>query len=168
MKNRFKERNFSVYNDNTTPIREDLDYSFSNFLYDQNKGVTHDFVHTNKGNPDDFCRLVGDIEICMSNDELIRSNYPPEYREKLKAAINGMGTLSKPSGLTDDQILESGIRCHESYELDESAVVVSRLSDTLQSIVDQNTVPDQKSVPDARSVPDPTPSSDNPDNTVSS
>lgn len=168
MKNRFKERNFSVYNDNRTPVREDLDYSFSNFLYDQNKGVTHDFVHTNKGNPDDFCRIVGDVEICMSNDELIRSNYPPEYREKLKAAINGMGTQSKPSGLTDDQILESGIRCHEAYELDESSVVVSRLSETLQSIVDQNSVPDQKSVPDARSVPDPTPASDNPDNSVSS
>ena len=162
MINRFKLRNFSVFNDNNTPVREDLDYSFSNFLYDQNKGVTHDFVHTNKGNPDDFCRLVGDVEICMSNDELIRSTYPPEYRERLKAAINGMGTQSKPSGLTDDQLLESGIRCHESYELDESAAVVSKLTDSLQSIVDQN------SVPDPRPVSDPISSSDNPDNSASS
>lgn len=163
MKNRFKERNFSVPNDNKIPFCEDLDYSFSNFLYDQNKGVTHDFVHTNKGNSDDFCRIVGDVEICMSNDELIRSNYPPEYRERLKAAINGMGTQSKPSGLTDDQILESGIRCHESYELDESAAVVSKLTDTFQSLVDQKSVPDPLPVSDQTS-----PSSDNPDNSASS
>lgn len=158
MVNRFKERNFSVPNDNRTPLREDIDYSFSNFLYDQNKGITHDFLHTNKGAPDDFCRIIGDVEICMSNDALIQSNYPPEYREKLKAAINGMGTLSKPSGLTDDQILESGVRCHEQYELDESATVVSRLSDIFQSFVDQN------STPDSLPAPDQTHPSDNPDN----
>lgn len=139
MKNRFKERNFSVPNDNFTPLRDDLDYSFSNYLYDLNKGITHDFLHTNKGAPDDFCRIIGDVEICMSNDELILSNYPPEYREKLKAAINGMGSPSKPSCLTDDQILQSGVRCHEAYELDESVSVVSSLSDSFQSLVDQST-----------------------------
>lgn len=162
MANRFKERNFSVPNDNRTPLREDLDYSFSNFLYDQNKGITHDFLHTNKGNPDDFCRIVGDVEICMSNDELIQSNYPPEYREKLKAAINGMGTRSKPSGLTDDQILESGIRCHEPYELDENAAVVSSLSESFQSFVDQ------QASSDSTPASDKVPSSDNQDNAVSS
>lgn len=162
MVNRFKERNFSVPNDNCISPREDLDYSFSNFLYDQNKGVTHDFLHSNKGAPDDFCRIVGDVEICMSNDELIRANYPPEYRERLKAAINGMGTQSKPSGLTDDQIFESGVRCHDSYELDESAAVVSKLSDSFQSLVDQNTPLDPPPAPDQTS------SSNDPDNSASS
>lgn len=162
MVNRFKERNFSSPNDNLTPLREDIDYSFSNYLYDLNKGITHDFLHTNKGAPDDFCRIIGDVEICMSNDDLIKSNYPPEYREKLKAAINGMGTLSKPSGLTDDQILESGVRCHDQYELDESSAVVSRLSESFQSFVDQNSAPDHLPVPDQA-----TPS-DNPDNSEAS
>lgn len=162
MVNRFKERNFSVPNANFTPIREDLDYSFSNYLYDMNKGITHDFLHTNKGSSDDFCRIIGDVEICMSNDDLIRSNYPSEYREKLKAAINGMGTPSKPSGLTDDQILESGVRCHEQYELDESATVVSRLSDSFQSFVDQNSVPEPLPALDQSA------SSDNSDNSDAS
>lgn len=162
MVNRFKERNFSVPNDNFTPLREDIDYSFSNYLYDLNKGITHDFLHTNKGAPDDFCRIIGDVEICMSNDDLIRSNYPPEYREKLKAAINGMGTPSKPSGLTDSQILESGVRCHDQYELDESAAVVSSLSESFQFFVDQNSTPDHLSVTDQVA------SSDNPDNSEAS
>lgn len=162
MVNRFKERNFSTPNDNLTPLREDIDYSFSNYLYDLNKGITHDFLHTNKGAPDDFCRIICDVEICMSNDDLVRSNYPPEYREKLKAAINGMGSPSNPSGLTDDQIFESGVRCHEQYELDESAAIVSTLSDSFQSFVDQNSTPDHLSVPDQVT------SSDNPDNSEAS
>lgn len=131
MVNRFKERNFSVPNDNCTQLREDLDYSFSNFLYDCNKGVTHDFLHTNKGASDDFCRIISDVEICMSNDPSVTSFYPAEYRQSLMNSIKGLGTKSQFSGLSDDAILESGIRCRDSRELDENYDTVSYLSSHL-------------------------------------
>ncbi len=139
--NQYKLRNFRKKFSTVTDFFSYNDYLFSNYLYDQNKGKTHDFIHTNKGSEDDVCRLISDVEICMSNDPSVTSYYPSEYRQSLLNAIKGMGSKSQFSGLSDDQILESGVRCSDSRELDEnysSAVsMVSSLPQPDQSQPDQ-------------------------------
>lgn len=160
--NNYKQRNYGDRGIVHSPvIFSKEDYLYSNMLYDQNKGKTHDFLHTNKGSDDDFCRIISDVEICMSTDPSVTSFYPSEYRQSLMNSIKGLGSKSSFSGLTDDQILESGIRCHNAYELDESASVVSSLSSSLPVL-------NQDSFTDSSSVPAQTAPSDNLDNSASS
>lgn len=118
--NQYKLRNFKQKQPPVFDFVTENDKLYSDYLYDQNKGKTHDFIHTNKGFDDDVCRLISDVEICMSNDPSVTSFYPPEYRQSLMNAIKGMGSKSQFSGLSDDQILESGIRCSDPRELDEN------------------------------------------------
>lgn len=120
----FKKRNFGPlpeYKD--VPLTAE-DVAFSNFIYDQNKGKTHDFLHTNKGFDDDVVRFISDVEICMSTDPSVVSYYPSEYRQSLFNAIKGMGSKTQFSGLTDDEILASGIKCHDPREIDENLSAV--------------------------------------------
>lgn len=131
--NQYKLRNFKQKYPFVSDFVTENDKLYSDYLYDQNKGKTHDFIHTNKGSDDDVCRLISDVEICMSNDPSVTSFYPPEYRQSLMNAIKGMGSKSQFSGLSDDQILESGIRCSDPRELDENyASAVSLASSLLQ------------------------------------
>lgn len=136
--NNYKQRNYGsrgIVHENYILTKEDV--AFSNMIYDQNKGKTHDFIHTNKGHEDDVVRLISDVEICMSTDPAVASYYPPEYRQALYSAIKGMGSKSQFTGLSDDQILESGIKCRDVREIDENLLSVnyihSQLSDVLQS-----------------------------------
>lgn len=128
--NNYKQRNYGSRGIVHEPVLlSSEDYFYSNYIYDQNKGKTHDFLHTNKGADDDFCRIISDVEICMSTDPSVTSFYPAEYRQSLMNSIKGMGSKSQFSGLTDEQILESGIRCRDSRELDEDLQSVRYMSE---------------------------------------
>lgn len=137
--NNYKQRNYGdrgIIHFPVTLSKED--YFYSNMLYDQNKGKTHDFLHTNKGGDDDFCRIISDIEICMSTDPSVTSFYPAEYRQSLMNSIKGMGSKSQFSGLSDDEILESGIRCHDARELDENVSSLNYMSSQISQIQSQS------------------------------
>lgn len=117
----YKQRNYGsrgIIHEDRILTKEDVLYS--NMLYDQNKGKTHDFIHTNKGHDDDTVRLISDVEICMSTDPSVASYYPPEYRQSLYNAIKGVGSKSQFAGLSDDEILASGIKCRDLREIDEN------------------------------------------------
>lgn len=124
MVNYFKQRNFDGHLDkgyfvdnsiNTEPKH----LNASNALYDQNAGLTHAFLHTNKGQSDDEVRLIGDVEICMSNAPEVTSVFSTEYRNRLRMGLVDTKSAT-PSGLTDEQLMES-VPCNVQFERDEIA-----------------------------------------------
>lgn len=129
--NRYKLRNFDNHHDDYQFPVSSLDYSFSNTLYDMNKGVTHDFLHSDKGHEDDSVRIVSDVEICMSQSPDITSRYPAEYRNNLRNSLEGMRSPVVHSGMTDDQLLNS--HSVNGLELDERVAVTKSLADSLDS-----------------------------------
>lgn len=58
------------------------DYSFSNMMYDQHKGISHALLPY-PGNRAGT-RYVGDVEICMSPDPNITSRFSAEHRDMVK------------------------------------------------------------------------------------
>lgn len=149
--NNYKRRNYGDRGISHSPtVLSKDDYLYSNMIYDQNKGKTHDFLHTNKGSDDDFCRIISDVEICMSTDPSVASYYPAEYRQSLMNSIKGMGSKSQFSGLSDDEILESGVRCHDPRELDENVASLNYMSSQIPQ-----PQPQPQSQPQSQSQPQP-------------
>lgn len=128
--NRFKLRNFGSHREPFVDITSfELDYSFSNSLFDSNKGVTHDFIHSCKNSDDDHVRIVSDVEIIMSNDDCVSSLYSPEYRQKLLNSLQGLRTVTSSPPRSDDELLNStSVNC---LELDERVSVTKSLADCL-------------------------------------
>lgn len=156
--NNYKQRNYGsrgIIHEDHVLTKEDVAYS--NMLYDQNKGKTHDFLHTNKGADDDVVRLISDVEICMSNDPSVTSYYSPEYRQSLYNSIKGMGSKSQFVGLSDDEILDSGVKCRDPREIDENFSSVhymnSQLSDSSQSQSQSQSQPQSQSQSQPESKP---------------
>lgn len=124
MANYFKQRNFDGhlnkgYRIDNSINKEPKHLNASNALYDQNAGLTHAFLHTNKGQPDDEVRLIGDVEICMSNAPEVTSVFSPEYRNRLRMGLVDTKGAT-PSGLTDEQLMEA-VPCNVQFERDEIA-----------------------------------------------
>ena len=133
MSNIYKQRNFSKRNV-IVPSLADTETAVihSNTLYDKNKGLTHYFLHTHKGKEDDEVRLIGDVEIAMSQSESVTSEFSPEYRQKLAmglASAKGSGS----SGLTDEQLMES-VPCNVLLERDEISRFVKSEIDSFDSL----------------------------------
>lgn len=66
---------------------DSTDYTDSNFMYDTNKGITHIIYTDDNGD----CRIVSDVEICMTDDPSVTSLFSSEYVNNLRNTI-----LSKP------------------------------------------------------------------------
>lgn len=134
MSNLYKSRNFSPRVEISPVIVEDENALIaSNSLYDKSKGLTHYFLHTNKGKEDDNVRLICDVEIAMSNSEAVTSEFSPEYRQKLAmglASAKGSG----PTGLTDEQLMDS-VPCNVQLERDEISAFSRSQLDTLEASV---------------------------------
>lgn len=146
MKNHFKARNFDNHLDNGyVPIALTDDecksaMAVSNHIHDQNRGVTHFFLHTNKGNPDDRVRLVGDVELAMSSSLDVRSIISPEMQQRLRLGLANQ-PRSGSSRLSDDDLTRS-VPANFGFERDESVVMAkSQLSRFRSSMseVDQTT-----------------------------
>ena len=140
MSNIYKQRNFSKRN-LIAPSLVDTETAviLSNSLYDKNKGLTHYFLHTNKGKDDDEVRLICDVEIAMSQSVAVTSEFSPEYRQKLAmglASAKGPG----PSGLTDEQLMDS-VPCNVQLERDEIANFAKSEIDSLDSLASRVKAP---------------------------
>jgi hypothetical protein len=126
MGNSFYKRNFDGHLDcgrmdrrlNNSPEH----VAFSNSLYDRNKGITHTFLHTSKGEKDDIVRLVCDVEIAMSQDPSITSEFSSMYQRNIAERLVRPASLSSPA-LSDDELLKS-VPSNVGLERDE----ISRLS----------------------------------------
>lgn len=162
MSNIYKQRNFSKRNV-IAPSLVDTETAviLSNSLYDKNKGLTHYFLHTHKGKEDDEVRLIGDVEIAMSQSEAVTSEFSPEYRQKLAmglASAKGSG----PTGLTDEQLMES-VPCNIQLERDEIANFAKSEIDSLDSLASRvkatKTIPPS---PTETTQPTDTPPTENP------
>lgn len=94
------------------------DYSFSNMMYDQHKGISHALLPY-PGNRAGT-RYVGDVEICMSSDPNITSRFSAVHRDMVKKQLSAQ-PHTPDSGLpspTDDQLIQNGpIRSLERDEL---------------------------------------------------
>lgn len=142
IRNRYYQRYFSRPNtdgdkfiDASTP----QSVAFSNALYDSSKGLTHTFLHTDKGQPDDVVRLIGDVEICMSSDPSVTSQFSPMYRSQLRAGlVNAKGGDSP--GLSDEQLLSS-VPCNVKLERNEIDVVSRQQMDSLNSTLKREMFP---------------------------
>lgn len=94
------------------------DYSFSNMMYDQHKGISHALLPY----PGDRVgtRYVGDVEICMSSDPNITSRFSAEHRDMVKKQLSSQPHTpdSGSPSPTDDQLIQNGpIRSLERDEL---------------------------------------------------
>lgn len=103
--NRWHER----YYVSSTPLPyESDDYSFSNMIYDGNKGISH--VLLPYFSDSSSTRFVGDVEICMSSDPNITSRFSAEHRDMLRKQLASQphtpdSVLPSP---TDDQLIQNG------------------------------------------------------------
>lgn len=146
MANRYKQRNFGAHH-SCVPVfecpRESLE--FSNSLYDKNKGLTHYFLHTAHGEKDDEVRLIGDVEIAMSQSPAVTSEFSPDYRQKL-----AMGLMSQhgsgPSGLTDEQLFTS-VPSNVALERDEIANLAKSEINSLDLLASENIQPTEDTPP---------------------
>mgnify|MGYP000534513560 CR=1 FL=1 len=142
MKNHYKARNFDNHLDNGyVPIAPTDDecksaMAVSNHIHDQNRGVTHFFLHTNKGKPDDRVRLVGDVELAMSSSLDVRSVISPEMQQRLRLGLSNQ-PRSVSSGLSDDDLSRS-IPANFGFERDESVFMaksqLSRLGSSMSEV----------------------------------
>lgn len=112
--NRWHER----YYTSSTPLPHELDdYSFSNMIYDGNKGVSHVllpyFVDSSSS------RFVSDVELCMSSDPNITSRFSSEHRDMIRKQLVSQPRTPAVNGPfpTDDQLMQNG--AIQSLERDE-------------------------------------------------
>ncbi len=144
MLNRYKLRNYDSHHDEgyLPPVFEASDVQkaqvISDSLYDRNVGVTHCFLHTNKGAEDDRVRLVCDVELAMSTSEDIRSLVSPEMQSRLRLGLQNQ-PKTNTSSLSDDQLVRS-VPANFGLERDEMAAIAKSQLDYLAAHMDVNNV----------------------------
>lgn len=115
IKNKWYERYYS----NSTPLpRVSDDYSFSNMMYDNSKGVSYALLPYCEDTS--FIRFVGDVEICMSGDSNVTSRFSSEHRDMIKKQLASQphSSVSVGPSPTDDQLIQNGaIRSLERDEI---------------------------------------------------
>lgn len=115
IKNKWYERYYS----NSTPLpRVSDDYSFSNMMYDNSKGISYALLPYCE---DTSCtRFVGDVEICMSVDPNVTSRFSSEHRDMIKKQLASQPHSPAPVGPspTDEQLIYNGaVRSLERDEI---------------------------------------------------
>lgn len=163
MINRYKLRNYDCHHDNgyRPPVFEASDVQkaqvISDSLYDRNVGVTHCFLHTNKGAEDDRVRLVCDVELAMSTSEDIRSLVSPEMQSRLRLGLQNQPKTNSAS-LSDDQLMRS-VPANFGLERDEMAAIAKSQLDCLAAHMDVNNVLNEPAPSPAESTPSEPPAS---------
>lgn len=163
MINRYKLRNYDCHHDNgyRPPVFEASDVQkaqvISDSLYDRNVGVTHCFLHTNKGAEDDRVRLVCDVELAMSTSEDIRSLVSPEMQSRLRLGLQNQPKTNAAS-LSDDQLMRS-VPANFGLERDEMAAIAKSQLDYLAAHMDVNNVLNEPAPSPAESTPSEPPAS---------
>lgn len=109
--NNYKERNYSERDPEIASGYSFVeDYSDSNSMHDANVGVTHFYLKDDYGNE----RIVSDVELVMTNDPSVTSQFSPEYLAQLKNTI-----LSKPhSSLSNVNSKDDPIGGHVYHPLE--------------------------------------------------
>lgn len=149
-KNRFKLRNFDSHHDGGMKIPSvELSLDESDRLYEQNRGLTHAFVHTNRGSDDDVVRLISDVEIIHGSDLSVKSMFPPEYRQRLRSALLSQSYRTPVASMPDDLLAKlcvpSGLELDERVSYITSRLdfyndtALSALSSYMTSSVDSST-----------------------------
>lgn len=112
--NRWYERYYA----SSTPLPHELDdYSFSNMIYDGNKGVSHVLLPYFADSSSS--RFVSDVELCMSSDPNITSRFSSEHRDMIRKQLASQPRTPAVNGPfpTDDQLMQNG--AVQSLERDE-------------------------------------------------
>lgn len=134
MANRYLQRYYDNHRFKRVDVSTPLSVAHSNSMYDKSKGLTHTFIHTNKGHKDDIVRLIGDVEICMSNDLSVTSEFSPMYRAQLRnGLVNSKG--AGPTGLTDEQLMNS-IPCNVKFEREDADAISRQSLDRLSASIE--------------------------------
>lgn len=114
--NKFHARyNFDSHVENAHTVE---DYSFSNMMYDQHKGISHALLPYSENS--EITRFVSDVELCMSQDPNIVSRFSAEHRDMLKKQLSSQPRTSISDGVypSDDELLQNGgIRSLERDEI---------------------------------------------------
>lgn len=111
MKNRFKLRNFDNHHDNyivSMPFTG-LDTSVSDSIYENNKGVSHAFLHYPSSDESSPVRLISDVEIAVGTDPVISSQFDNDYRNALRASIENQPRASRIPARSDDDLIDANI-----------------------------------------------------------
>lgn len=161
MANRYLQRYYDNHRFKRVDVVTPLSVAHSNSMYDKSKGLTHTFIHTAKGEKDDNVRLIGDVEICMSNDPSVTSEFSPIYRAQLRnGLVNSKG--AGLTGLTDDQLMDS-IPCNVKFEREDAEAISRQSLDRLTSSIESSKkFPEIQSPKDTETPPTATPPSDTP------
>lgn len=112
--NRWYERYYA----SSTPLPHELDdYSFSNMIYDGNKGFSHVLLPYFADSSSS--RFVSDVELCMSSDPNITSRFSSEHRDMIRKQLVSQPRTPAVNGPspTDDQLMQNG--AIQSLERDE-------------------------------------------------
>lgn len=166
MINRYKIRNYDGHHDNgyRPPVFDSSDVQkaqvISDSLYDRNVGITHCFLHTNKGAEDDRVRLVCDVELAMSTSEDIRSLVSPEMQSRLRLGLQNQPKTNIAS-LSDDELFRS-VPANFGLERDEMAFIVKSQLDHLAAHMDVNNVLNEPSSSTSDPSPSDSPSAESP------
>lgn len=149
--NRFKLRNFDGHHFGGYQFpQNEPDFVFSNTLYDMNKGVTHDFFHTNRGSDDDLVRIVCDVEIACSSDPALTCMYSQQHRDALRNALsNQPRSPIRPVSVSDDVLADKCVDLN-SFERSELFDYIRDRADILEkhisSMASSSSTPEPESV----------------------
>lgn len=136
MANRYLQRYYDNHRFKRVDVVTPLSVAHSNSMYDKSKGLTHTFIHTNKGGKDDNVRLIGDVEICMSSDPSVTSEFSPMYRSQLRnGLVNSKGAGS--TGLSDEQLMDS-IPCNVKFEREDAEAISRQSLDRLSASIESS------------------------------
>lgn len=105
-----------------------LDSSFSDSLYDVNKGITHALMPYGETTA---TRYVSDVEICMTADLNISSHFTAEHRNAIRNQLLSQQRINPDMQLTDDEMLANG--APRSLERDELVKVAKNNINRLDS-----------------------------------
>ena len=110
-----------------------IDSSFSDSLYDVNKGITHVLLRYSDSKA---TRYVGDVEICMTNDPNITSYFTQEHRNAIKNQLQNQKRSNVSTQMTDEELLLQGPA--RSLERDEITLRAKEMTKEFDKAVNQS------------------------------
>lgn len=108
--NRYFARNFDNHHDDFRGDRQKEtssiipDDSFSNTMYDRNRGVS--LFHVPSPNIEGDYRIISDVEIVMSSDPSVTCYFSDQHRQSIMNAIQGAPRAAPSRSMTDDELIE--------------------------------------------------------------
>lgn len=142
MKNRYKLRNFDHHHDDyIVPMPfTGLDTTVSDSIYEDNKGISHAFLHYPSSDDVSPVRLISDVEIAVGSDPAISSQFDNEYRSALRASLENQPRASRVPARSDDDLIAANVPNNlerdEALRYSKSALrgIESQLRDDLASV----------------------------------